>query len=44
MAASDIPDFLIELGRLVASENTTYDKWILNHHRRLNGLIAKYTA
>lgn len=44
MAASDIPDFLIELGRLVASENTTYDKWILNHHRSLSGLIAKYTA
>lgn len=40
----DIPRFLIELGRMVSSENMTYDKWILHHHDQLEELITKYTA
>ncbi len=39
-----IPDFLVELGKMVLSQNTTYDKWILTHHRQLRELIDKYAA
>lgn len=39
-----IPGFLVELGRMVLSQNTTYDKWILTHHRQLCELIARYCA
>lgn len=42
--ATDIPAFLIELGKMVSSENTTYEEWIRTNHRRLEELIAKYTA
>ncbi len=44
MLASDIPKFLIELGKMIASDQTTYDKWSLLHHDRLEALIDKYTA
>lgn len=42
--ADKIPDFLVELGKMVSAENTTYDKWIAMHHDRLIALIEKYTA
>lgn len=42
--ADKIPDFLVELGKIISDENTTYDKWITNHHDKLIELIEKYTA
>lgn len=42
--AEDIPRFLVELGKMVSAENTTYDKWVKLHHDRLEKLIEKYTA
>lgn len=42
--ADEIPDFLIELGRMIASDNTTYEAWILNHQDKLQELVDKYTA
>lgn len=46
IAAADIPDFLVELGRMIAMENMTYDKWILKsgNEERLQLLIDKYAA
>lgn len=42
--AEDIPDFLVELGKMISSENTTYEEWIKTNHHRLEQLITKYTA
>lgn len=40
----DIPKFLVELGKMVAAENTVYEVWIKDNHEKLNALIEKYTA
>lgn len=42
--AEDIPRFLTELGKQVASENLTYGQWISGHHGELEELIEKYTS
>lgn len=42
--AEEIPQFLVELGKTVAAENTTYDNWVKLHHDKLIELIEKYTA
>lgn len=39
-----IPLFLVELGKMIAAEDTTYDQWIKNNQERLEELITKYTA
>lgn len=44
ITVEDIPKFLVELGKMVAAEQTTYDKWAALHHDQLEQLIAKYTA
>ncbi len=44
IAVDDIPLFLVELGKTIAADNTTYDKWIVNHRDKLDTLISKYTA
>ncbi|MGN1206583.1 MAG: nitrite/sulfite reductase [Eubacterium sp.] len=44
IAVEEIPLFLVELGRMIAAENTTYDKWITTNQERLNTLIEQYTA
>lgn len=44
IAASDIPDFLVELGKMIAMENLTYEKWIVNNEEKLQLLIDKYSA
>lgn len=44
ITVEEIPLFLVELGKMIASENTTYDKWIENHPDKLESLIARYTA
>lgn len=44
LTAEEIPSFLIELGRMVSSENTTYADWITGNRDRLNALVEKYTA
>lgn len=42
--ASEIPSFLVELGQMIASENTVYEEWIKLNHDSLTQLIEKYTA
>lgn len=42
--AEDIPGFLVDLGKEIAADNSTYEKWIVLHHDRLEKLIDKYTA
>lgn len=44
IAVTEIPLFLVELGKMVAAEQTTYDKWIETHRDALNALVEKYTA
>ena len=41
---TEIPNFLIELGRMVAADNTTYAEWIGSNEDKLQALIVKYTA
>lgn len=40
----DIPKFLIELGKMVEAENTTYQNWIVSNQDKLEALVEKYTA
>lgn len=44
ITVEDIPNFLVELGRMISHDNTTYDKWVILHHDKLDELINKYTA
>lgn len=44
IAATDIPSFFVELGRMIAMENTTYEKWIIQNEDQLLLLINKYAA
>lgn len=44
ITVTDIPKFLVELGKTVAADNTTYDEWIKTNHSVLEELVAKYTA
>lgn len=44
IAATDIPSFFVELGRMIAMENTTYEKWIIQNEDQLLLLIDKYAA
>lgn len=44
ITVEEIPLFLVELGRMIAAEDTTYDRWIVDNHDKLEELIAKYTA
>lgn len=44
IALEEIPQFLIELGRMVSAENTTYEKWVKTNRDALNELIDRYTA
>lgn len=43
IAASDIPSFLIDLGRMITAQNTTYEKWISQQEDALWDLIRKYS-
>ncbi len=42
--ADDIPQFLVELGKMVSSQNMTYETWIADNHDKLEKLIEKYTS
>ena len=44
MLTEDIPRFLTELGKTVASQKLTYEEWILEHQGELERLIDKYTS
>ena len=44
MAVEDIPVFLVELGKKIAAENSSYEEWIKNNHAVMVELIEKYTA
>ena len=44
IAAQEIPQFLVDLGRMISAENTTYEVWIAANHEKLDSLIEKYTA
>lgn len=41
--ADEIPAFLVELGKMIAAENMTYEQWIVNNQDKLDALVAKYT-
>lgn len=43
ITVEEIPEFLIELGKMISAENTTYDKWIKENEEKLMSLIEKYT-
>lgn len=42
LLAEKIPAFLVELGKTVAAENTTFEKWIPDHADEMTALINKY--
>ena len=44
VAVEDIPQFFVELGKMISSENLTYEQWIIKNQKRLEALIEKYTA
>lgn len=44
IAVEEIPEFFVELGKMISAENTTYDKWIVKNQARLDTLVEKYTA
>lgn len=44
IALEEIPQFLIDLGRMVSAENTTYEEWVKTNRDALNELIDRYTA
>lgn len=44
ITVEDIPEFFVELGKMISSENTIYEKWITGNQRKLDELIEKYTA
>ena len=39
LLAEKIPAFLVELGKTVAAENTTFEKWIPDHADEMTALI-----
>ena len=44
VAVEDIPKFLVELGKTISSEGTTYEKWIVGNQEKFDSLVEKYTA
>lgn len=42
--ATEIPEFLVDLGKMIAAEDTTYAEWIKTNGDKLQALIDKYTA
>lgn len=42
--ADEIPDFLVELGRMISKEDKTYEEWIEGNMNKLEELVARYTA
>lgn len=44
IVVEDIPHFLVDLGREISAQNTTYDEWIMNNQQKLDELIEKYSA
>lgn len=44
MLVEKIPHFLVELGKEISAQNTTYDEWITNNQPKLEELIEKYCA
>lgn len=44
ITVEEIPLFLVELGKMISAENSTYDQWIQGNQDKLDDLIAKYTA
>lgn len=43
MTLEAVPKFLVELGRMIAAEHSTYEEWIKTHHEKLEELIETYT-
>ncbi len=39
-----IPQFFVELGKIISAENTTYDKWIVDNREKLDALVDKYAG
>ena len=44
IAVEDIPKFLVDLGKMITEEHTIYTEWIKENRKKLDELIARYTA
>lgn len=44
ITVEEIPLFLVELGKMIATENSTYEAWAPANADKLNALIEKYSA
>lgn len=44
ITVEDIPLFLVELGKIISAQGTTYADWIKQNRGNLESLIEKYTA
>lgn len=44
IAVEDIPNFFVELGKIISAEGTSYDKWIVGNQDKFVSLVEKYTA
>lgn len=43
IVVEEIPEFLVELGRMISAEQSTYAVWSGEHHDKLEALVEKYT-
>lgn len=41
---TQLPEFLVELGKMVEAQSTSYDAWIKDHTDEMDALIAKYVG
>lgn len=44
IAETEIPEFLVELGKEIASRNMTYDTFMKKHHDKFLEIVEKYIA
>lgn len=44
IAIEDIPHFFVELGKIISSENMTYEEWAASDKKCLDDLIEKYAG
>ena len=42
--AEDIPEFLVELGRMVEKEGMLYEQWVEKYPEKLEAAIERYAG
>ena len=40
----DLPAFLVELGKMITADNSSYEQWIALHHEKFAQLLDQYTS